>query len=89
MKDIVLSVTDAARNFADCVNRAHYQRQTFVLLKNGVPFARITPAGKTCSGPELARILASVDLSPSEAKEWQMDLKAGRAGLTPPVDRWK
>ena len=28
-----ISVTEAARNFADCVNRAHYQNVTFVLLK--------------------------------------------------------
>jgi len=39
MSDIVLSVTEAARNFADCVNRAHYQNHPFLLVKNGVPFA--------------------------------------------------
>ena len=34
MKETPISVTDAARNFADCVNRVHYQNVTFVLLKN-------------------------------------------------------
>ena len=37
MKKTNISVTEAARNFADCVNRAHYQNVTFVLLKNGEP----------------------------------------------------
>src|SRR5580658_1737903 len=34
MRKKAISVTEAARNFADCVNRAHYQNVTFVLLRN-------------------------------------------------------
>ena len=34
MKRRTITVTEAAKNFADCVNRAHYQNVTFVLLKN-------------------------------------------------------
>src|SRR6266850_4394170 len=37
MKKTSITVTEASRNFADCVNRAHYQNVTFVLLKNGEP----------------------------------------------------
>ena len=43
MPKTIITVTEAARNFADCVNRAHYQNVTFVLLKNGAPFARLVP----------------------------------------------
>lgn len=43
MKDTVISVTQAARRFADCVNRVHYQGASFLLEKNGVPVARIVP----------------------------------------------
>ncbi len=90
MSDVVLTVTEAARNFADCVNRAHYQQQTFVLVKNGVPFARIVPAGKSfCRGQDLAEALSRVELSAAEARAWRRDLKAGRKKLKPPVDRWK
>jgi hypothetical protein len=39
MRKRTISVTDAARNFADCINRVHYQNVTFVLLKNGSPVA--------------------------------------------------
>jgi prevent-host-death family protein len=43
MRSVSISVTEAARNFADCVNRARYQGTTFILHKNGVPVARIAP----------------------------------------------
>jgi antitoxin (DNA-binding transcriptional repressor) of toxin-antitoxin stability system len=36
-------VTEAARNFADCVNRVRYQGACFVLQKNGLAVARIVP----------------------------------------------
>ena len=43
MKELGISVTEAARNFADCVNRVRYQGVSFILNKNGVPVARIVP----------------------------------------------
>jgi antitoxin (DNA-binding transcriptional repressor) of toxin-antitoxin stability system len=86
----VISVTEAARNFADCVNRAHYQNVTFVLLRNGSPVARIVPDGKKlCTGPELAEALSDVDLSKEEARAWHSDLRAARKALQRPRDRWR
>jgi antitoxin (DNA-binding transcriptional repressor) of toxin-antitoxin stability system len=85
-----ISVTEAARNFADCVNRAHYQGTTFVLHKNGVPVARIVPEErKSCTGLELAAALAKVRLSPEESAAWRRDLRKARKILIPPVDKWK
>ena len=79
MKTIPISVTDAARNFADCVNRVRYQNVTFVLLKNGTPVARIVPHdSKTCTGGELAEALREVKLSADNAKAWHRDLQKGR-----------
>ena len=47
------------RELADCVNRAHYQNVTFVLLKNGTPVARLVPEReKVCLGRDLAEVLA-------------------------------
>lgn len=90
MKKKVISVTEAARNFADCVNRVHYQNITFVLLKNGSPVARLVPDDeKACSGRELAEALAKTELSPREARVWHRDLQAARKILKPPADRWK
>ena len=91
MKKTVISVTEAARNFADCVNRVRYQNVSFVLLKNGTPVARIVPEQqkKKCTGPELAKALRKVDLSEREAKAWHRDLVAARKALKPPKDKWR
>jgi antitoxin (DNA-binding transcriptional repressor) of toxin-antitoxin stability system len=88
MRKTVISVTEAARNFADCVNRAHYQDVTFVLLKNGSPVARLVPDNeKVCTGRELAEILRKVELPADEARAWNRDLRAARKKLKPPADR--
>jgi antitoxin (DNA-binding transcriptional repressor) of toxin-antitoxin stability system len=90
MKEKTITVTEASRNFADCVNRAHYQKTTFVLLKNGVPFARLIPEeGKKCTGPELAAALSEAALSPEEASAWSQDLKTARKTLKAPADKWQ
>jgi len=90
MKTTQISVTEAARNFADCVNRVRYQNVTFILLKNGSPVARLVPDGeKVCRAHDLAEILRKADLSVEEAKAWNRDLLAARKMLKPPKDRWQ
>ena len=90
MKETTITVTEAARNFADCVNRAHYQQMTFVLLKNGRPFARLEPDDeKRCTGRDLAEALARPDLSAEEARDWHRDLTAARGALQIPEDKWR
>jgi antitoxin (DNA-binding transcriptional repressor) of toxin-antitoxin stability system len=90
MRKTTISVTEAARNFADCVNRAHYQNVTFVLLKNGRPVARLVPDHeRVCTGRDLAKVLAKAKLSEDEAAAWGRDLKAARKILKAPPDRWQ
>jgi antitoxin (DNA-binding transcriptional repressor) of toxin-antitoxin stability system len=87
-KETTITVTDAARNFADCVNRAHYLNMTFVLLKNGKPVARIEPDDeKRCMGRDLAGALAKVELSPAEARDWHRDLRTARKTVKTPAGR--
>jgi hypothetical protein len=86
----IITVTEAARNFADCVNRSHYQNVTFVLLKNGSPFARLVPDNeKVCLGRDLSEALVQSELSTDEAKAWRRDVQAARKPLKPPVDKWR
>lgn len=86
----VISVTEAARNFADCVNRAHYQKVTFVLLKSGSPVARIVPdEEKVCTGAELSRAAGGARLTPEEASLWGRDLRTARGQLKPIIDKWR
>ena len=90
MKKTRITVTEAARNFADCVSRVHYQNATFVLVKNGEPFARLVPDNeKVCGGRDLAQALAETDLPKDEARAWRRELRAARKSLKPPAEKWR
>jgi prevent-host-death family protein len=90
MKKTSITVTEASRNFAECVNRAHYQNVTFVLLKNGEPVARLVPDNeKVCLGRDLAEALVKTDLPENEARAWRRDLKTARKTLRAPAHKWR
>ena len=90
MKKMPISVTEAARNFADCVNRVRYQNVTYVLFKNGTPVARLVPEPeKVGLGRDLARVLRKVELPADEAVAWSRDLKKARKRLKPQPDKWR
>jgi prevent-host-death family protein len=89
MKEQTITVTEASRNFADCVNRAYYQGTTFVITKNGVPFAKISPpAEKHCTGKDLSKALKDFALNRQERKAFAGDLKKGFKTLKRPEDLW-
>ncbi len=89
MKKKVISVTEAARNFADCVNRVRYQNMEFVLVKNGLPVARLVPnEEKTSTGREVAKALRAVELSSENARAWRRDLRNGHKILKAPTNPW-
>ena len=70
MRELVISVTQAARKFADCINRVRYQGVSFVLNKNGVPVARIVPV-ESASGAELERLAVALREAREEADQDQ------------------
>lgn len=85
-----LSVTDAARRFADVVNRAFYRHETTVLLKNGVPVAFVAPMAPTgIPAGELAHRWEMMPrLMGSDAADFAEDIAKARADLAPPRDPW-
>lgn len=85
-----LSVTEAARRFADVVNRAFYRHETTVLVKNGVPVAFVAPMAPTgIPGRELAHRWPLLPrLSAADADAFAEDLAAARAGTALPPDPW-
>ena len=94
MNEKAISVTEAARNFADCINRAHYQGVTFILHKNGIPVARIIPeTRKPRTGREIAAALREglkdVHLGEEEATAFLHDIEKARKTLPPQGDRWQ
>jgi prevent-host-death family protein len=89
-----ISVTEASRNFSDCVNRARYQGTSFLLIKGGVPVARILPASqKPTRGGELAdalrKVPADIHIDEKEATSWLHDLEQARGQLSPQVGSWR
>ncbi len=90
MKELTITVMEAALNFSDCVNRAHYQNTSFVLLKNGRPSARIVPdSERRCTGRDSADALVRTDLSVDEARDWHSGLRTARETLPAPTDKWQ
>lgn len=85
-----LSVTEAARRFADVVNRAFYRHETTVLEKNGVPVAFVAPMAPTgIPARELAHRWPLLPrLSAADAGAFAEELAAARAGMAVPVDPW-
>ena len=85
-----LSVTEAARRFADVVNRAFYRHETTVLVKNGVPVAFIapmSPAGIPAS--ELAHRWPLLPrLSAAAADAFAADVATARTEIATPRDPW-
>ena len=75
-------------------NRAPYQGTTFILHKNGIPVARITPEErKAVNGSELAarlrEALSDVHIGAEEAAAWERDLEDARKNAALPVDKWR
>jgi prevent-host-death family protein len=91
---VSISVTEASRNFADCVNRAHYQGASFLLHKGGAPVARIVPAeSQPQKGRELAaalqKALEGLHVGEEEATSWLHDLEQARGSLQPQGRPWR
>jgi len=94
METVSISVTEASRNFADCVNRARYQDVSFILLKNGNPVARLVPAArKPTRGHEVAAALRKAvedaHLEEEEATLWLHDLEQARGAMPAQAKPWR
>ncbi len=85
-----ITVTDAARNFADIINRTYYSHATTTLLKSGEPVARIVPvAPAKCLARDLSRYLAEIPhLTKKEASDFERDLAISSGNLATTASKW-
>jgi antitoxin (DNA-binding transcriptional repressor) of toxin-antitoxin stability system len=90
MPDRTISVTEAARNFSDLVNRVFYSGESATLVRGGVPVARMIPAGPPlCPASRLAQAWPTLPhLSPADARRMAADIATARAALPAPRDPW-
>jgi len=88
--DHTLTVTEAARNFADLINRAYYRGESTTLIRSGEAVARIVPmAANTVLGCRLAeRWETYPHLSEHEAQAFEKDIIESRKSVGAPQDRW-
>jgi prevent-host-death family protein len=86
-----VTVTDAARNFSDLVNRVYYRGESMILTRNGVPVAFLTPPAPVAKS---ARELASgwedwPHLDPVDAVRFGDELAQARQELPSAEGRWE
>jgi|HubBroStandDraft_5_1064220.scaffolds.fasta_scaffold378208_1 antitoxin (DNA-binding transcriptional repressor) of toxin-antitoxin stability system len=84
MRTVAISVTEAARNFADCINRVRYQGTSFILHKNGIAVARIVPDNRAADEQEPASTTAE-ETARSGSGESAHDFEPGRRAPLPEI----
>ena len=85
-----MTVTEAARQFADVVNRAYYRSESTLLYKSGEPVARFVPVGSVgVVGREFAdRWGQMAHLGAEEAADFGDVIEAARSHVTMPDSKW-
>lgn len=70
-----ISITEAARNFSDFVNRVAYRRESFFLIRGKKPVAELRPVATGRKLSELTTLFESLPpLSGKELDALQSDL---------------
>lgn len=87
-----LTVTEAARNFSDVVNKVFYCGESMELTRGGTVVARLVPAAEAeapTGRDALAAWKALPHLAEDEAAEFANDVESGRETLNQvPVNKW-
>ena len=84
-----LSVTEASRSFSECVNRVYARKETFAIVKLGVPYALLVPASPAgCNSHELADDLAGAALPAEDRRELAAAVRKGRKALKSLKNPW-
>lgn len=90
MTDRTMTVTEAARHFADLVNRTYYRGESTVLIRSGEPVAMVVPmGGASVTGRDwLSRWRSIPHLEVRDADDFAADVRQARENLSPPESPW-
>lgn len=84
-----LSVTEASKNFSEVVRQVHARKESFTIVKLGVPYAHLVPASVPgCSSHELAADLAKANLPVEERRSLAAAVRKGRNALKALRNPW-
>ena len=86
----MLSVAEASKSLSDCVNRVYARRESFAIVKLGVPRALLVPAMPPpgCNSHELADDLAKAELPADDRRGYEGAVRKGRKSLKPLKNPW-
>jgi len=90
MSDHEMTVTEAARHFADLVNRAYVRGESTILIRSGEPVAMVVPVGTaSVTGRDwIAKWRSIPHLDPEEVAEFAETLEEARSNLLPVTSPW-
>jgi antitoxin (DNA-binding transcriptional repressor) of toxin-antitoxin stability system len=85
-----ITVTQAAREFSDLLNRVCYQGASFELARGNRIVARLVPAGpaKRVTVADLNRVFAELPRLGDDAEDFGREVDALRRSLPPEGDPW-
>jgi len=84
-----LTVTKAAKNLPDCLERVYYHHESYELVKNGVPYAHLVPANRVnCNTHELANDVDEAESSGPDRRTLASAVRKGRKILRPLKNPW-
>jgi antitoxin (DNA-binding transcriptional repressor) of toxin-antitoxin stability system len=85
-----MSVTEAARNFADLVNRTYYQGESTLLLRSDEPVAMVVPVGgaSVLGRDWIDRWEGIPHLDPGDAEEFGNTIEGARNHLETLKSPW-
>ena len=75
-------MSKAARNFSSCLREVYHRHESFELVRNGIPYARLVPIGERPGNThDLADALGSAMLHPEDGRGWTASVTEGRKRL--------
>ena len=85
-----ISVTSAARNLSELLNRVAYQGPSFELKRGGKSIAQLVPVGpaKKVKVSDLNNLFARLPGLEKDADAFVRDIDEIRRGLPPEKDSW-
>lgn len=85
-----MTVTEAARHFADLVNRTYYRGESTVLVRSGEPVAMVVPVGgASVTGRDwLSKWREMPRLGVEDADDFAACIESARDSLLQPKSPW-
>lgn len=85
-----MTLTEAAQDFAGVVERAFTRGESTLVLRSGVPIARIVPLSRTVLlGRDLSELWTKIShLTREDAERFDNEWKEARSKLRMPDSKW-